>query len=177
MHYIKKRISPSIIILTAILLLVNSTAKSQFSENHIGGRGGMHGGIYYQNIISAGTAEKSFFAMISANRESVRATVLKLTYQTSLREIADNLFFVWGYGGHAGFAVTDHTYFLGRKYQFEHSRFRPLIGVDGWAGLEYRFLAVPLSLGLNIKPYIEMMFPGFISIIPGDIGISFAYTF
>ncbi len=177
MHYIKNKVNLFILILASILLALHSPANAQFSENHIGARGGMYGGIYYQNIISAGTAETSFFAMISANRESVRATVLKLTYETSLSEIADNLFFVWGYGGHAGFAVTDNTYFLGRKYQFEYSRFRPLIGVDGWAGLEYRFLTVPLSLGLNLKPYFELMFPGFIRIVPGDVGLSFAYTF
>jgi len=177
MHYIKSRVNLFILILASFFLAFHSPVKAQFSENHIGGRGGMYGGVYYQNITSAGTAETSFFAMISANRESVRATVLKLTYETNLSEIADNLFFVWGYGGHAGFAVTDYTYFLGRKYQFEYSRFRPLIGVDGWAGLEYRFLTVPLSLGLNIKPYIELMFPGFISIVPGDVGLSFAYTF
>ncbi|MBN1387713.1 MAG: hypothetical protein JW965_04655 [Bacteroidales bacterium] len=177
MHYIKNRVSPFIISLTASLLLSHSPAEAQFAESHLGVRGGMYGGIYYQNIIPAGTAETSFFAMISASRESVRATVLKLTYETSLSEIADNLFFVWGYGGHAGFSVTDHTYFLGRKYQFEYSRFRPLMGMDGWAGLEYRFITVPFSIGLNLKPYFELMFPGFVSMVPGDIGLTFAYTF
>jgi len=177
MHFIKNRGRLIILILPAILLLFHTPVRAQFTENHIGVRGGMHGGVYYQNIIPAGMAETSFFAMISANRETVRATVLKLTYETSLSEIADNLFFVWGYGGHAGFSVTDHTYFLGRKYQFEYSRFRPLIGVDGWAGLEYRFITVPLSIGLNLKPYMELMFPGFVSIVPGDIGLSFAYSF
>ena len=160
MHFIKNRGRLIILILPAILLLFHTPVRAQFTENHIGVRGGMHGGVYYQNIIPAGMAETSFFAMISANRETVRATVLKLTYETSLSEIADNLFFVWGYGGHAGFSVTDHTYFLGRKYQFE-----------------YRFITVPLSIGLNLKPYMELMFPGFVSIVPGDIGLSFAYSF
>lgn len=177
MNHIRIRGRVIIIILMAIFMILHSQAKAQYSENHIGIRGGMHGGIYYQNLISSGTAETSFFAMISANRESLRATILRLTYETSLGEIADNLFFVWGYGGHAGFSVTDNTYSLGRKYQFEYTRFRPLIGIDGWAGLEFRFRTLPLTIGLNLKPYMELMFPGFINIVPGDVGLSFAYSF
>lgn len=150
---------------------------SQVTENHIGFRGGMHSGIYYQNLVSAGTAEISFFAMLSANRNTVRVTVMKIVYETSLSEIADNLYFTWGYGGHAGFSVTDNAYFLGQEYQFEHERFRPLAGIDGWGGLEYRFTDIPMTIGLNAKPFLEIMVPGFLNIQPGDVGLSFAYRF
>ena len=165
------------LILPFLMLLVSLNASAQYSENHIGVRGGINGGIYFQNLIEAGTAERAFFAMISADQNSVRATIMRLTYETSLSEIADNLFFTFGYGGHMGFSVTDYTYFLGRKYQFEYERFRPLVGIDGLAGVEYRFISIPLAIGLNIKPYMELMVPGFISIRPGDVGLSFAWVF
>lgn len=164
-------------IITGLMMLMCIPLYSQVTENHIGFRGGIHSGIYYQNLSSAGTAEMSFFAMLSANRNSVRISVMKIVYETSLSEIADNLYFTWGYGGHAGFAVTDYTYFLGKRYQFEHERFRPLAGIDGWAGLEYRFIAIPMTLGINAKPFLELMVPGFLNIQPGDVGLSVAYRF
>lgn len=165
------------LLIVGILILTVTSVSAQISENHIGFRGGIHSGIYYQNLVSAGTAEISFFAMLSANSSSVRVTAMRLVYETSLSEISDNLFFTWGYGAHIGFSVADHTYFLGRRYQFPNESFKPLIGVDGWGGLEYRFIEIPLTVGLNAKPFLELMVPGFINIQPGDIGLSFAYIF
>ncbi|MEZ4999254.1 MAG: hypothetical protein R2727_00700 [Bacteroidales bacterium] len=159
------------------MVLISLPAISQVRENHIGFRSGMHSGIYYQSLTGAGTAEVSFYAMLSADQNSVRLTVMKIVYETSLSEIADNLYLTWGYGGHAGFSVADYTYFLGKKYQFDRESFRPLAGIDGWGGIEYRFTAIPMAIGLNVKPYMEIMVPGFIRIQPGDVGLSVAYRF
>lgn len=160
-----------------MLTLIGEPLSAQVGENHIGFRGGIHSGVYFQNLVTAGNAERSFYALLSANSNSARITVMRITYETSLSEIADNLFFTWGYGGHIGFTLTDHTYFLGNKFQFEYERFRPVIGMDGWGGLEYRFIGLPMTVGLNVKPFFEIMVPGFISIRPGDVGLSFAYRF
>lgn len=167
----------SIIIHTLLLTIICIPLSSQVSENHIGIRGGIHSGVYYQNLSGIGTAEIAFFAMLSANKNSVRATIMKIVYETSLSEVNDNLFFTWGYGGHVGFALTDYTYFMGDRYQFSHERYRMLGGIDGWAGLEYRFIQVPMTIGVNVKPYLEIMTPGFFTLQPGDIGISIAYRF
>lgn len=150
---------------------------AQISENHIGVRGGIHSGVYYQNLKNAGTAEIAFFTMLSANSNSVRVTAMKIVYETSLSEIADNFYLTWGYGAHLGFSVDDHTYFLGKRYQFPSERFRPLAGIDGWGGLEYRFISIPMTIGLNAKPFLEIMVPGFLNIQPWDIGLSVAYIF
>lgn len=151
--------------------------EAQIVENHIGFRGGIHSGIYYQNMITAGTAEKAFHASLAANDNSLRLTILRLTYEMNLTEFTDKLFLVWGYGGHLGFSFSDHTYFLGHRYQFPHERFRPLLGIDAFGGLEYRFTGMPLVVGLNMKPFAEIMVPGFVRIQPGDIGLSVAYRF
>ena len=167
-----------IAIVTMILLIITAkNLNAQVVENHIGVRGGIHSGIYFQNLLTAGNAERSFYAMLSANTNSVRLTIMRLSYEMTLSEFSDNLFVVWGYGAHAGFNVSDHTYFLGRKYQFEYERFRPVAGIDALAGIEYRFIGIPMTIGLNVKPFVEIMVPGFVSIKPGDIGLSFAYRF
>jgi len=167
----------TILLVIGLLLLSGKSLEAQVTENHIGIRGGVHSGIYFQNVISAGNAERSFYALLSADNTSVRLAVMRLTYEVSLNELSDNLYIIWGYGGHIGFDVNDHTYFLGRKYQFEYERFRPLLGVDALGGLEYRFLGMPMTVGLSIKPYVEIMVPGFVTIKPWDVGLSFAYRF
>lgn len=163
--------------ITLLLITTASNLYAQIVENHIGIRGGLTSGIYYQNIISSGNAERAFYASLSSNRNTVKLTVLKLTYEMNLTEFTDNLFLVWGYGGHIGFSVTDEAWFLGRRYQFAHERFRPLLGLDAFGGVEYRIIGFPLVVGLNIKPYAEIMVPGFVKIQPGDIGLSIAYRF
>ena len=163
--------------LSLILLITAGNLSGQIIENHVGIRGGIHSGIYYQNMVSAGNAEKAFYASLSASNSSLRLTVLRLTYEMNLSGVTENLFLVWGYGGHLGFSITDHTYFLGRKYQFAHERFRPLLGIDAFGGLEYRVIGMPLAVGLNMKPFAELMVPGFVRIRPGDIGLSVAYRF
>lgn len=171
----ENRIKKSILLI--ILIACTLGMQAQITENHIGFRGGINSGIYYQNIISAGNAEKAFHASLTANNNSFRFTILKLTYEMNLSDLTDNLFLVWGYGGHLGFSFTDHTWFLGRRYQFSHERYRPLAGIDCFGGLEYRVIGMPLVIGLNIKPYAEIMVPGFIKIQPADIGLSAAYRF
>ncbi len=166
-----------VLLVIVFLQIAGKSLNAQVSENHIGIRGGIQSGIYFQNLITTGNAERSFFAMLSANTNSVRLTVLRLTYEMTLNELSDNLFLVWGYGAHAGFSVSDHTYFLGRRYQFEYERFRPLVGIDAYGGFEYRFLAIPMTVGVSMKPYAEIMVPGFVSIKPLEIGMSFAYRF
>jgi hypothetical protein len=166
-----------IVLIAAFLLISFKSLHAQVTENHIGVRGGIHSGLYFQNLVTAGNAERSFYAMLSADNSSLRLTVMRLTYEMTMSEISDNLYLVWGYGGHAGFSVNDHTYFLGRKYQFEYERFRPVAGVDVYGGLEYRFMGMPMTIGLSLKPYVEIMVPGFVSIKPGDLGLSFGYRF
>ncbi|TFH33360.1 MAG: hypothetical protein E4G95_09720, partial [Bacteroidia bacterium] len=83
----------SLVLITLLLILTYIPLSSQISENHIGIRGGLNSGIYYQNLVREGTAEISFFAMLSVNRNSVRSTFMKIVYETNLSEVSDNLVF------------------------------------------------------------------------------------
>ena len=173
----RRRVAVLKSIVLILLLTANLPEIKAQSENQIGVRGGLHSGIYFQNLLPAGNAERSFFAMLSANNNSFRLTVMRLTYEMSISDLSDNLFLVWGYGGHAGLTLTDRAYFLGREYLFEYERFRPVVGIDAYGGVEYRFIGFPVAVGLGVKPFAEIMVPGFINIRPGDIGLSIAYRF
>ncbi|MBE0674594.1 MAG: hypothetical protein IH591_08035 [Bacteroidales bacterium] len=166
------------VFLTALLFtLCSIAANSQYYNRQAGLRSGTSGGIFIQYSDASGTAENGFFGMLSFRKNGLQVTGLRIFYETSLSEVSPDLYFTWGYGGHAGFMITDHLSFLGEEYYLRGERFCPLIGIDGWAGLEYRFQTIPLSLGLNLKPWLEITFPSFISFMPVDLGMTIAYRF
>jgi len=166
------------ITLALIIILGSTTISSgQYLNRQAGLRSGVTGGLFIQYSESVGNAETGLYGLLSFRENGLQVTGLRIFYETSLSEVSPDLYFTWGYGGHAGFVITNRLTFLGERYYFRGDRFCPLIGIDAWAGLEYRFTTIPLSLGLNIKPYIELTFPSFVSIVPVDMGISVAYTF
>ena len=154
-----------------------SLIQSQTTYKQAGLRSGYMGGLYFQVTGNAGNAETGFMALLGFRNNGIQFTGLRIVYETTLDELSPDLYVGWGYGGHAGFIITDNLRFMGDDYYFRGDRFCPLFGIDGWGTLEYRFRSVPLVVGLNIKPYIELTIPSFIKIMPGDIGISIAYSF
>jgi hypothetical protein len=164
-----------IILLTGILC--PSIVLGQRATKQIGLRTGYRGGLFYQVTSEAGTAEIGYNAMLGFNNNGIQLTGLKIIYETTLNEISPDLYFAWGYGGHAGFIYTDRIGFMGENYNFPHERFCPLAGVDGWLSAEYRFRDIPLNISLNIKPYVELTIPSFVKVMPGDLGISISYIF
>jgi hypothetical protein len=127
----------------------------------------------------AGNSEIAFNGLLSFNNSGFQATGLKVIYETSIGDISPNLVFAWGYGGHVGFIYTNHLRFLGEDYYFrdDHDRFCPLIGVDGWVAAEYRITDIPLNISLNVKPYVELVYPSFLKVVPWDFAVSISYVF
>lgn len=166
-----------IFIVTIIILASQMLIKAQPMTRQAGLRTGFMGGLYFQATGESGNAETGYMAMLGFRNNGVQITGLRLVYETSLSEISPDLYIAWGYGAHAGFVVTNNVSFLGNRYYFRSDRFCPLFGVDGWGAVEYRFRAIPLVVSVNIKPNIELTLPSFINLMPGDVGISIAYSF
>jgi hypothetical protein len=158
-------------------IVSHSMAYGQYAGTMAGLRTGYRGGLFFQMTGETGNAETGYLAMLGFNNNGIQLTGLKIIYETSLSEISPDLFLAWGYGGHAGFTITDNVKFLGDRYYFSSERFCPLIGIDAWGAAEYRFRAIPLIISINIKPFVELTWPSFFHIFPGDLGISVAYTF
>jgi hypothetical protein len=159
------------------LFLFPSYLSAQYTNKQAGLRTGYRSGIFYQITSDAGNAEIGYHAMLSFNNNGIQLTGLRIVYETTLIDISPDLFFAWGYGGHAGFVYTDHVGFLGERYNFHGERFCPVLGADGWISAEYRFRDIPLNISLNLKPFVELTIPSFVKIMPGDLGISVSYVF
>jgi hypothetical protein len=165
----------SVILLPILLGCINLSA--QFSTRQAGLRLGYRTGLFYQVTSETGNAETGFNALLSFNNHGLQLTGLRIIYENSLNGISPNLFFGWGYGGHAGFIYSDHVKALGEDYYFYHDRFCPLFGVDGWLSAEYRIRDIPIIVSLNLKPYLEITIPAFVRLMPADFGFSVAYVF
>ncbi len=165
------------ILLFLSILFFPLLLSGQMANRQAGIRTGYRSGIFYQISSESGNAEIAYNAMLTFNNRGIQLTGLRIVYETQLNEISPDLYFAWGYGGHAGFIYTDHLGFLGERYSFSGERICPLIGADGWLAAEYRFRDIPLNISLNIKPYVELTIPAFVKIMPGDIGVSVAYVF
>lgn len=139
-------------------------------------RSGYRGGIFYQVTGEYGNTESGYNALLSFDR-GLQITGLRVIYEKALTDISPDLFFAWGYGGHAGFIYIDHFNYLHESFDFHSERFCPVLGVDGWLSAEYRFREIPLNISLNIKPFAELTLPAFVRIIPCDLGISVSYVF
>jgi hypothetical protein len=160
-----------------LILIASYMVKGQDVNRQAGFRASYRGGIFYQLTSEAGNAEVGYNGMLSLNNNGIQLTMLKIVYETSLSDISPDLFFAWGYGGHAGFVYTDHLGFLGERFDFKGDRFCPLFGADGWLAAEYRFRDIPLNISLNLKPFVELTIPAFIKIMPVDLGLSVSYVF
>lgn len=164
-----------LIFLSVLISPVNLSG--QVSTRQAGLRMGQRTGIFYQASSETGNAETGYNALLSFNNHGLQLTGLKIVYENSFNGISPNLFFGWGYGGHAGFIYSDHVRAMGEDYYFYNERFCPLIGIDGWLAAEYRIRDIPVIVSLNFKPYIEITIPAFVKIMPWDFGFSVSYVF
>lgn len=169
-----KKLIPALLFIAIIL---PSTAEGQSGYRQVGLRSGYRGGLFFQMTSEAGNAEIGYNAMLGFNNNGIQLTGLRIIYERPISEISSDLYFAWGYGGHIGFIVTDNISYFGESYSFPNDRFCPVFGADGWVAAEYRFREIPLILGINIKPFVELTIPAFVKIRPGDLGISISYIF
>lgn len=160
-----------------LVLLFSADLSGQFTTRQAGVRMGYRSGIFYQVSSETGNAETGYNAMLSFKNSGIQLTGLKIIYENSLNSISPNLFFGWGYGGHAGFMYSDHLRAMGEDYYFPDDRFCPLFGIDGWIAAEYRIHDIPIIVSLNLKPYFEITIPAFVRLMPGDFGVSISYVF
>jgi hypothetical protein len=169
-----KKVCLTLFVITILSLQILS---AQRPVTQAGLRTGYRGGFFYQVTNEASNYELGYNALLSFSDNGIQLTGLKIVYEPIANDFSPDLFFAWGYGGHLGFVYTDHMRFLGEKYYFDRDRFCPVFGADGWLAVEYRFRDIPLNISLNMKPFVELTFPSFVKIMPGDLGISVSYVF
>jgi len=130
----------------------------------IGLRGGNEGGISIKRFIKNETAlEGMMTSSFSYGGFKLSGFYEKQKTFTGSKKLD----FFYGIGAHAG--IYDGNYYGQRTYadgyydkkgEFYSANFihnYPTLGIDGIVGLEYRFSRIPFTLGLDVKPYVDLI--------------------
>jgi len=162
------------IFLTIVLASASLCISAQEYSRSIGLRGGISSGITYRRFLDQ---EIGIETIMSFRRGGVQVSLLREKYVPAFLEFSDNLILGFGFGGHVGFMYTDHQKFMFEDYYYEEKIFLPLIGVDGYIGIEYIFREFPMAISLDCKPFFELNIKGLVQLNPFDIGFAIKYWF
>jgi hypothetical protein len=121
--------------------------------------------------------DQALEGMFFVGRHGMTFTVLKEHFKPALGHISEYLYLQYGYGAHFGFRYADHYKVLNRTYQLEDYKFTPLLGIDGFIGIQYQFPEFPFLVSIDLKPYFEYSTIEIFSIYLQSAGISVKYKF
>ncbi len=146
--------------LLIFFLVLNSMAQDY--KTAIGVRGGLPYGLTVKHFIKEGTA-----------LEGIVASRWKGFNFTGLYEINSNIFapglnLYCGLGGHIGAYDGDNG-----RYSDDDSH--AILGIDGIVGLEYNLTEIPLNIGVDWKPAIDLI--GATKLWGDELAISIRYIF
>lgn len=139
-------------------------------------------GIRFGDQVTAGYRqfyddEQAVEAMFSFGRRGMKITILKEHTMPAFGSFSENVYFIYGYGAHAGFRYADRYRVLNRTYRIDDYRFMPLLGLDGMVGIEYRFQKFPIIAGFDLKPYFEYSTIQIFNLFLNSFGFSLKYRF
>jgi hypothetical protein len=157
-----------------LILLFSLPVAAQDYFKAAGLRGGLSSGFTYRQHLDP---ELAYEGILSFRKGGLQFTVLREHIQPALFEFSNDFFFIYGYGGHAGFSYTDNYYIMFQEYNYYQKRFSPLLGVDGYVGLEYRIPVVPIQVGIDVKPFFEFSMFEFFKLVPWDFSFTAKYIF
>lgn len=148
---------------------------AQGGKNEAGLRGGCSWGANLRLFSDETNAAE---ALLSFRDGGIQLAAIREKFMPALLTYSGNIFFYYGYGGHLGF-----TTWWREKYLEDYDaytclrRAAPLAGIDGAAGIEYRFYKMPLTAGFDFKPFAEIGGQKFFRINLWDFGINIRYNF
>lgn len=158
-----------------LLLLVLSPLASlaQTFEHAIGVRGGITSGIEYRVYADDANAYKF---LLGTRNDGLQLHLMKEFHQYDLFRQTDRLVFFYGAGIHAGYEKWIQKY-SNMNSTWYHDRYSFLAGMDAVVGLEYMFYEVPISLGLEAKPYFDIFGRSMFKVELFDIAFTLKYRF
>jgi hypothetical protein len=153
------------IITIFFLGLISLAAKSQDYHTGLGLRASMAPGISIKHFFTTNLAGEG---ILTARWGGFNATGLAEWHLPVFD--TEGFYFYYGGGAHLGLWDSGRDYYGSTK---DGTKF--FLGVDGVIGLEYAFLDIPLSIGLDWKPGMNILADfGFFF---DDLALSFRYLF
>ena len=146
---------------------------AQTFENAIGVRGGITAGIEYRYYTNDANAYKF---LLGTRNDGLQLHAMKEFHQYDLFSRTDRLVFFYGAGMHAGYEKWLKKY-ADQNSVWYQDRYAFLAGMDALVGLEYMFYEVPISLGIEAKPYFDIFGSHMFKVELFDIAFTLKYRF
>lgn len=163
------------LIFTAGLFLIVSGLHAQAFMKEAGIRGGLTSGFTYRQYLNEAL---SYEGLLSFRQGGAQFTILRQIHEPESFGISDNLWFTYGYGAHGGFFFSDvYKFMWHNEFYYPQRRFSPVIGIDGYAGIEYRVDEFPVTFGLDYKPFFEFSVYQFFRLRLADMAFTVKYRF
>jgi hypothetical protein len=156
------------------LLFIACQVHSQFYFKEAGFRGGVTPGVTLRINLDE---ELSYEALLSFRNYGAQLHLIRQENRELAFNKAGTFNLYYGFGVHAGFYFTDHYSIFFKTIYFGQRIFSPLIGVDGYAALEYRLFDSPFSFGVDYKPYMEASLRQLFSVNIWDFSLNVKYRF
>lgn len=141
-------------LLASLTAFLSNTANAQSYKTGVGLRGGFFSGLTVKHFIGSDKAVEGILS--SRSRWRGFAIVGLLEFHKEM-DIA-NLNWYYGFGAHAGF--YDRSYYYPLSSRNYYSGNVTTIGIDGILGMEYHFQEIPITLGLDVKPFLDIVNSG-----------------
>ncbi len=155
------------------LLLLTTTISAQEYNQAIGIRGGLSSGFEYRVF----TDDFNSYKMLLSTRDrGVQFTALKEFHQYEMFSWSEQLVFFYGIGVHVGYERWDE-YHYNYDQRWSETKTSLITGLDGIAGLEYNFYEVPISVGIEVKPYFNVLGRKNIDVQLFDFAFTLKYLF
>ena len=160
-------------IITA-LLVISIQASGQDFMRSAGIRGGLTSGISYRGYLNP---ELAYEGLMSFRNNGLQFTLLRQHFRPALWHISDGFFISYGYGVHIGFTNTHSYKHFTKTVHYGEKKFSPLLGLDGYLGIEYHFPGIPVQVGLDYKPFFEMSLREYFQMSAWDVAFTLKYKF
>jgi hypothetical protein len=150
--------------------------RAQYMKNSVGIRTGISEGFTYQRFVQE---DRDIKLLLSFRDNGMQMSFLTSSYESVGGRFRDNIYLYYGLGVHAGFSRNLDLlwHFTGRNNTDASPVTRALAGADGLIGLEYRVYTVPLSFGLEYKPFFDLFGHRIFRLSYGDLGLTCRYHF
>ena len=166
------------LLLFLTMITTSVVAEAQHYEHSAGVRTGYTSAVTYKRFFSD---EQAIEFMASGKNDGLQIATLYQFNRPMEVSFNDQFFVYYGIGASVGYQKYSGTYveIIPNPAQpfFYNRRTYFTMGIDALLGVEYRWLAVPITIGLDIKPQFEFIGMKYTETHFWDMGLSVKYVF
>lgn len=144
-------------LLISVFVLAGNLVFGQGFNQALGIRGGLTSGIEYRYY----TSDQHSFKALLGNRNfdgkrGLQFHALSEYYQYDLFDFSYQLVLYYGFGAHAGYESWDAVRYENSS-SWEVTKTEFVTGIDVLAGVEYLFYEAPVTVSIEVKPYLDIL--------------------